>query len=252
MYSHAFAHSHTNIVHVCLTFLSLPDYLNSHCFAKQRTIKLYPFLNHPFLHRVPTPGSTPPLKEFEREALICWVRFSTAHTFLSLSFLFLSFSGSLETLAQSQTWSAGGPPAGAGAACLLSSDYTFASCFPKSPECRHGAASCRRTSRCRGTHKNQLWGQPDPSFPATCRDLQGSCGHQDCPSMWQGLGVTCLALPPEPQGWPERARPGWCLAGPVWCAGRHVFFIFSGTIQALGSYRTAENFIHIRGRHKKK
>lgn len=174
MYSHAFAHSHTNIVHVCLTFLSLPDYLNSHCFAKQRTIKLYPFLNHPFLHRVPTPGSTPPLKEFEREALICWVRFSTAHTFLSLSFLFLSFSGSLQTLAQSQTWSAGGPPAGAGAACLLSSDYTFASCFPKSPECRHGAASCRRTSRCRGTHKNQLWGQPDPSFPVTCRAAVGT------------------------------------------------------------------------------
>lgn len=84
MYSHASAHSHTNVVHVCLTFLSLPDYLNSHCFAKQRTIKLHPFLNLPFLHRVPTPGSTPPLKEFEREALICWVRFSTAHTFLSL------------------------------------------------------------------------------------------------------------------------------------------------------------------------
>lgn len=54
-----------------------------------------------------------------------WVRFGTAHTFLSIFLKVITNPGT--------TCHAGQLPAGAGAACLLSSDYTLTSCFPKSP-----------------------------------------------------------------------------------------------------------------------
>jgi len=229
-----------HVAQVCHMFLLLSDYSNSHHSAEDGTMKLCLFLNH----WVPTPGSKAPFKEFERKTLICWVRFGTAHTFLSLFSIFLKVITNPGTTPALPCWRAASWGRSSMSVILRLHVYLL---LPKKCQRSHGAAQCRSTSCCWQAHEAvsstaDLW-----------RVLGCSVAAPRLLSVQEGM-----ALPRRPGGWLGPATD--YMAHRLLCNTANAVSswtqvlqrtIFNSMIHALSSYQTHDNFIHIRGGWKK-
>lgn len=110
-----------------------------------------------------------------------------------LSLFPLSFPGKAQILASFQTWRPGTSPAGAEAARLLTSDYTFASCFPKCPDAAMAKQAAGEPTAAEVPAK-PVGGSAPPALPCLIWDSMGKAQKLRMAPSETGQGVTCTVL----------------------------------------------------------
>lgn len=170
----------------CHTLLPLPDYLNSHHFAKDGKMKLCPFLNHSFLHWVPAPSNKAPFKKFERKTL--------SEIWDCTHFSFYFSQGHYKSWHNLPCWTAASWGRSSMSVVLRLHAYLL---LPKKPLHCHGAKHCRSTSCCWQAHKsNQQYSWPVGAFWGAMRQRQDRVQED-------------MAVPRRPGVWLGQIRTTW-------------------------------------------